>query len=345
MKKILILVSLVASLFAMGGGPSLVEVQSVKKMEVNPLEEFIGSIVLSKQGRISSQINGKVQKVFFESAQKVKKGDVLVQIDSQLLNIQIKSAHDKVRLGQLALNNAKRDLNRYNALKNTNSVSQKVLDTANFQYDSAMQNLILAQNNLDELLIQKSYKNIKAPYDGVIVKKNIEVGEWINTGGDIGTIMNVKYADIIVNLPSAYTYKLANEKTFKVTIQKKQYDAKLSGIIPQGNIKTRTFKAKFTLEKVHGNIFDGMEVSIKLPREKKMEALVVPRDAVISKFGQNVVFINNDNKAMMVPVQIINYLGNNIAIRGKGIKVGMEVVSKGNERIFPNMPIKPINKK
>jgi multidrug efflux pump subunit AcrA (membrane-fusion protein) len=99
------------------------------------------------------------------------------------------------------------------------------------------------------------------------------------------------------------------------------------------------------MDNVKMNVFDGMEVKIKLPRDRKVEALVVPRDAVIVKFGQNVVFVNNDGKAMMLPVQIINFLGNEVAIGAQGLMPGMDVVSKGNERIFPNMPIKPINKK
>jgi multidrug efflux pump subunit AcrA (membrane-fusion protein) len=71
---------------------------------------------------------------------------------------------------------------------------------------------------------------------------------------------------------------------------------------------------------------------------------MVSRDAVIKRFGQNVVFINNDGKAMMIPVQVVGYDGDKTAIRAKGLQAGAHVVVKGNERIFPNQPIKPLNK-
>ena len=345
MKKLLVLLSLVASVFAMGGGPSLVEVQSVKKMQVNPLQEFIGSIELSKKGAISSQTNGKVEKVFFQRAQKVKKGTILVKIDSKLLDLQIKSAKDNLKLKQITLNNAKKEFDRYSELKNTNAVSEQIYDNAVLKYNSAKQNELLAKNTVAELEIQKSYKTIKAPYDGIIASKTIEVGEWLNTGGSIATLLNTSSADLVFNLPSSYTYKLNGTKSFVVDIQGNSLRAKLKGLIPQGNKKTRTFQAIFKMDNIKINIFDGMEVKIKLPRNKKVEALVVPRDAVITKFGQKVVFANNDGKALMLPVQIINYLGNEVAIGAQGLMPGMDVVSKGNERIFPNSPIKPINKK
>jgi RND family efflux transporter MFP subunit len=245
MKKLLVLLSFVASVFAMGGGPSLVEVQSVKKMEVNPLQEFIGSINLSKQGAISSQSNGKVEAVFFENAQKVKKGATLVKIDSKLLDLQLKSAKDNLKLKQITLNNAKKEFDRYSELKNKNAVSEQVYDNALLQYDSAKQNELLAKNTLSELEIQKSYKTIKAPYDGVIASKTIEVGEWINTGGSIGTLINTSKVDLVFNLPSSYTYKLSDANNFEVNIQGNRLRAKLKGLIPQGNKKTRTFQAIF----------------------------------------------------------------------------------------------------
>jgi RND family efflux transporter MFP subunit len=345
MKNLLVLLCFVASVFAMGGGASLVEVQSVKKMEVNPLQEFVGSITLSKQGAISSQSSGKVEFVSFTNAQKVKKGDLLVKVDSKLLDLQIKSAKDNLKLKQITLDNAKKELNRYTELKNSNSVSQQVYDNALLKYDSAKQNLLIAQNSLSELEIQKSYKTIIAPYDGIISSKNIEVGEWINMGGSVATLVNTQVVDLVFNLPSTYTYKLENEKSFEANIQGQKVTAKLKGLIPQGDKKTRTFQALFSIDNNTMNLFDGMEVKIKLPRNKKVEALVVPRDAVITKFGQQVVFANNDGKALMLPIQIINYLGEEVAIGAQGLMPGMDIVSKGNERIFPNSPIKPINKK
>jgi multidrug efflux pump subunit AcrA (membrane-fusion protein) len=64
-----------------------------------------------------------------------------------------------------------------------------------------------------------------------------------------------------------------------------------------------------------------------------VNALIVPRDAVIAKFGQNVVYAVTDSKANMMPVQILGYDGLNAGIQAKGLTDGMLVVVEGNERL------------
>ena len=121
--------------------------------------------------------------------------------------------------------------------------------------------------------------------------------------------------------------------------------AKLNGAIPSGDKLTRTFPVKFKADTNGKFVFDGQEARVNLSKNGKQEALLVPRDSVIKRFGQNVVFfINEKMQAQMIPVEIIGYLDNQIAIKGAGLVVGQEIVSKGNERIFPNSPVNIINK-
>ena len=74
-----------------------------------------------------------------------------------------------------------------------------------------------------------------------------------------------------------------------------------------------------------------------------MKSLIINRDAIINRFGSIVVFANNKGVAMMIPVKVIGYLGQNVAIAGKGLVEGMSIVVKGNERVFPNQPVQVIN--
>ena len=66
---------------------------------------------------------------------------------------------------------------------------------------------------------------------------------------------------------------------------------------------------------------------------------MVPRDAVIRQFGQNVVFSVVEGKAVMFPTRVIGYKESLAAIEAEGLKSGMPVVVKGNERIFPDSPV------
>ena len=332
LKKLLVFIATATISFAMGGGPALVNTAPVTKGVVNPLEEFIGTLEFSKSSALASQSNGAVVKVNFEAGDIVQKGDVIALIDSRILDTQITSA-------KVTSADAKKNFERYKRLKDTTSVSQKVYDDSYLKY-------ITSKATFQSLQTQKEQKSIKAPFDGVIVEKNIEVGEWLNSGKVVAKIVNTNSLNLIFNLPTSYIYKLSQKANYDISLGNIKVSSKLYATIAKGDKLTRTFPVKFKAMAKGNNqfLYDGMEAKIKLPRAKEVESLIVPRDAVIKRFGQDVIFADVDGKAVMMPVQIIGYNKENAAIATKGLVEGMKVVVKGNERIFPNQPIKSLDK-
>ncbi len=344
-KKFLVLVSLAIVGFAMGGQVSLVNTSIVKKGTINPLEEFIGTVKFSKNSKIASQSSGAVIEINFEAGDVIKKGDILVKIDSDILDSKIKSAKALLEIAKINLENATKDHDRYKGLIAKKSISQKIYDDSFFKANSAKQNLNSLRASLDELLIQKKKKTIKAPFDGVVVEKNTEISQWLNIGNSIATLVDTKNIDLIFNLPTSYLYKLSKKENYKIDLGAKKISSKLYASIAKGDKRTRTYPVKFKAKVNNDFLYDGMEAKIKLPRNKKVKSLIVPRDAVIKRFGQNVIFTINDKSiAIMMPVKVVGYKGKFIAISANGLKSGMKIVTKGNERIFPNSPVKIINK-
>lgn len=344
-KKLVILAGLaIYSLGAETPPESLVNTAKVIKGVVNPLEEFIGTLNFSKTSALASQTNGAVVSVKFESGDNLRKGDLLLEVDSRTLDAQIESLKASVNISKINLENATRDYNRYKELMEQKSISQKVYDDSFFKYSEAKQSLNMAEAKLNEQLINKDKKSIKAPYDAVVVEKNIEVSEWVNEGKIIATIIATNEVDLMFNLPTSYIYKLDKNETYEIDLKGKKIKSKLYASIAKGDKRTRTFPVKFKAKVNNEFLYDGMEVKINLPRSKKQEALMVPRDAVIKRFGQNVIFLNVDGIAQMMPVEIVGYTKENVAVAATGLLQGASVVVKGNERIFPKQPIKSLNK-
>ena len=344
-KKLVILAGL--AIYSLGAGTppaSLVNTAKVIKGEVNPLEEFIGTLNFSKTSALASQTSGAVVSVNFEAGDRLRKGDVLLEIDSKVLDAQIESLRASVKISKINLENATRDYNRYKELIEKKSISQKVYDDSFFKYSSSQQNLNIAEAKLKEQLINKEKKSIKAPYDAVVVEKNIEVSEWASAGKTIATIVATNEVNMMFNLPTSYIYKLDKNDSYEINLKGQKIQSKLYASIAKGDKRTRTFPVKFKAKVNSDFLYDGMEVKINLPRSKKQNALMVPRDAVIKRFGQNVIFLNVDGIASMLPVQILGYTNKNVAVSAKGLSAGADVVVKGNERIFPKQPIKSLNK-
>lgn len=322
---------------------ALVETQALKKQEVNDLQEFVGTVNFDKKSKIASETSGVVKKISFEVGQKVKKDEVLIQIDSDILDAQIKASQSAVNMYEVQLKNAKKNYDRFSALIEKKSISQKVFDDSKVEYDVASENLISAKAKLNELSIQKSKKIIKAPYSGVIVEKSININEWLDTGLQIATIVNTQELEVIFNLPISFIGGLKNGDVYDINISDEIIKAKLYAAIPSGDKLTRTFPVRFKADAKDKFIFDGASAKINFAKESKSVALVINRDAVIKRFNMDVVFTVVNDKAVMIPVKVITYFGLNAAIMADGLVEGMPIVTKGNERVFPDMQVQVLN--
>lgn len=344
LKKLLVIGALFTNLiFAQG---ALVEVTQLKKGVVNPLQEFIGSLSFDKKSVIAAQNSGVVKKINFEIGDKVTKGKVLVQIDSDLLEAQINAAKANLASAKAQMNNSSKDYSRYKKLLASKAITQKEYDDAFLKSNSSQSNVKALEAKLKELQIQYEKKKIKAPFSGVIIEKDINLAEWAKEGQAIAKIVDTSKVEFVFNIPLNVLNGLKKGSLYDVFISDKLIKAKLDAIIPNGDKLTRTFPVKFKANLKNSFVFDGQEVKVKLSQNGKKEAFVLPRDAVIKRFGRDVIFAVNDKSMVnMIPVEIVGFANNQIAIKGQGLVEGMKIVSKGNERIFPNMPVKILNDK
>lgn len=341
LKKLIVLVCI----SVLGYSTSLVETSVLKKGEVNPLQEFIGTLSFDKKSVLAAQNSGVVKTINFELGDSIKKNQVLIKIDSDILNAKIKASQAALKTSKDEELNSSKDFNRYKALLSSKSITQKEYEDALLKSSLSSNKVMEKTAYLKELQLQSSKKAIKAPYAGIIVKKSIHLGEWVNAGTPLATIVNVNKAEIIFNIPLSFVKALNIGDIYDISLDKIKIKSKLSAIIPNGDKLTRTFPVKFTANVEDNFVFDGQSAKVSLSKDIKKEAFLLPRDSVINRFSQDVIFvINEKNQAIMIPVKIVGYDGNNIAIRAKGLSEGMNVVFKGNERIFPKQTVKIINK-
>ena len=343
LKKLLLIA--VSSISLLAAGPSLVETTKLIKGEVNPLQEFVGTLKFDKSSVLAAQNSGVVKSVNFELGDIVKKSKTLVSIDADVLNAQINAVKANLESAKDTQKNSSKDYERYKKLLKSKTITQKEYDDALLKMNSSSSSVKALEANLKELQIQSYKKMIKAPYTGTIVEKNINLGEWVNAGTAIAKIVDTTKAEITFNVPLNVFNGLTKGANYDVIVGEKVLKSKLNAAIPQGDKLTRTFPVKFKANLDDVFVFDGQEAKVSLSKDAKTQALLLPRDAVIKRFGQNVVFAINDKMiAQMIPVQIVGYIENQIAVAGQGLVPGMDIVSKGNERVFPNSPVKIINK-
>jgi multidrug efflux pump subunit AcrA (membrane-fusion protein) len=106
----------------------------------------------------------------------------------------------------------------------------------------------------------------------------------------------------------------------------------VTALIPRGDVATRNFPVKIRAANTQSFI-EGMSATVWLPTAKTQSALIVSRDALISNSGRTVVFVIEGSRARALPVAVMAYAGAEVGIAGEGLREGMQVVVKGNERL------------
>ncbi|MEP9412671.1 MAG: efflux RND transporter periplasmic adaptor subunit [Candidatus Brocadia sp.] len=309
-----------------------VVVSEVRSGVVIPEAEFVGTVCYPQVSDVASEVSGKVDSVNFEEGDRVKNGCVLIKINSDLLrkDIQMKKALYEQVSTDLEL--TRRDLKRIEKLYREEAVAEQVYDEHRFRVASLEKKSASMRAEIGRLGLELRKKSVRAPFDGVITKKLIEVGEWVSNGTKVATIARDDVVDVLFHVPENVLTSVTQGKVVVVKAGGTELTGKVFSIIPQGDIPTRTFPVKIRVRN-SASLVAGMEAKAMFPRGAGINALIVERDAVISAFGENIVFVCVDSRAKMIPVKVTGYSGIMAGVEAPELVEGMKVVIKGNERL------------
>ena len=317
-----------------GGGlpPAMVVLGGVKDGEIAPESEFIGTVFFQEVSELAAEVRGKVLEVLFEEGQKVKEFDSLVRLDSDLLEKAMESTAATHGQVSAELERAVGEFKRIKGLYEEKVVSEQVYDDNFYKVQALRKQSASLKAKYEGLKVELEKKTIRAPFAGVVLKREVDRGEWLEAGKAVATIAKFDAIDIIVQVPEGVIRNLKVGRPVALSAGGKKLKGKVVAIVPSGDIRTRTFPVKVRVAN-SASLMEGMEARVSLPTGKRKKALIVERDAVIKKFGKNVVFTIVEGKARMLPVKIIGYSGSTAGVVAEGLKAGMQVVTKGNERL------------
>ncbi|KPK24661.1 MAG: hypothetical protein AMJ61_13460 [Desulfobacterales bacterium SG8_35_2] len=326
-----------------GPPPALVEVAQVIQGEAEPMVEFVGTVYYARKSDVAAEVDGIVEQVFFEEGYRVKNGDTLAILGSDILDTVISATRADYELVLVELEQAKKELQRREPLYREGSVSESAYDEYFFKSKMLENRSLSLKASLERLLLEKKKKKIHSPFDGIVVKKNTEKGEWVDDGGTVAVVADDNIVDIVVNVPAAMLKFLEPGKKLTVKSDSEKLTGEFLSFVPKGDVATRTFDVKIRMQNSAG-LIEGMEARALVPSAEKTASLKVDRDALIDRFGQNVIWLAKDSAAKMVPVQVIGYDGMHVGITGPGLEAGDLVVVKGNERLREGQPVRIGNK-
>jgi RND family efflux transporter MFP subunit len=322
-----------------GPPPALVEVAQIVAGEAEPMAEFVGTVYYARKSDVAAEVEGVVEDVFFEEGYRVKNNEPLVNLGSDILETTINATRADYGLVLVELEQAKKELQRREPLYKEGSVSESAYDEYYFKTRMLENRAMSLKASLDRLLLEKKKKKIRSPFDGVVVQKNADMGEWVDSGGIVAVVADDSVVDIVVNVPAGMLKHLEPGKKIGVKIDGRALTGEFLSFVPKGDVATRTFDVKIRMQNP-GGLIEGMEARALVPSAEKRQGLKASRDALLDKAGSNVIWLVRDSKAKMIPVQVTGYEGMYVSLTGPGLEDGDMVVVKGNERLREGQPVR-----
>jgi membrane fusion protein (multidrug efflux system) len=336
--------------------PPEVWVITVMPTNVPVFEEWIGTLDGFINAQIRAQVTGYLMTQNYAEGSRVKKGDLLFQIDPRPFQAALEQAEAKLSQDKAQFGKTQLDVKRFAPLAKEQAISQE-------QLDDAMQATLAAEGQVkaDEAAVQTAQLNlgftkIISPIDGLAGVALGQIGDLVGQSGNVLT--TVSTIDPIkvyfqVNEQSYLTFW----RRFAVNSEKSSAELSLDLILSDGSVYPE--KGKFFLADRQVNLTTGtLQIAglfsnanfvlrpgqygqVRAQTQTKVNALVVPQRAVTQLQGSYQVFtVDNQNKAHIQPVKVGEQTGSEWVIES-GLKPGDRVVVEGLQKAKEGLAVNP----
>ncbi|WP_425398976.1 efflux RND transporter periplasmic adaptor subunit [Aeoliella sp.] len=338
--------------------PSTVRAALVENRDVQHHHRVTGSLRAVARGDVSALEEGRIVEITVREGAEIRQGDVIARLDQRRLAAQrselvasLKAAEATVSQTKLELMQARRDLERSRDL-----VASRAVTVEEFQHretNAAVAEANLAtnerrvaeeQSQLELIDVRLADMVVRAPYDGFVVSRHAEPGEWIRPGEPFITLVSSGTIEAWLDVPERFSQSLS-DSSLQVKAEGVQESLGALAVkrVSDVNTRTRTFPLVLTLDDRAGQLVPGMSVSAWLPLGPRQSRLTVPKDAVIRSGRTAYVYKAVDQPsgavAVQTPVSVAFETGESVVLSGGNLVAGDLVVIEGNERLMPGSAI------
>ncbi|QOJ04795.1 MAG: efflux RND transporter periplasmic adaptor subunit [Planctomycetia bacterium] len=336
-----------------------VEVAAVERELVAPTIQLVGTVRPRIRTIVATEIAGLVSELPVEEGDSVKKGDVLCRLRETQRQLALDES--KARLSELGdvivereamLRKTEFEAQRMEGLYKLERCTEKEFRDAREEYEAAKgrhQQAVHAhaayQATVDRMADDVSRMTIRAPCDGFVVSKQTEIGSWVELGGAVVELIDLSTVKVRVSAPESAAPWCEPGEPVVVHIDAlgRSFDGKIARRVPDADPQARTVPIEVDVPNAKAEILAGMFARVAVPNGPRRMAPIVPKDAVVVRGAQQMVFSITETAegflAVPVSVKIESELADRVSISGAGVEALRAVVIRGNEYLFGPTPV------
>lgn len=280
-----------------------VSVDKVEKREIEKTLSFVGNLEPAEKATIVPDISGKLWKIYVDVGERVKKGQVLAELDHRHIDLQLEQAKAGFEVAKANLEDAKTNYLRMEKLYKENAISSQQFEKVKLAYEAAQSQFQQAQAALNLAQYQRDVSIMKAPFDGVIVERLAEEGDVINPmmgsfGSRGGVLVLMNFSKIKVDLDVSEKDISQVKKGQKAYLEISSYPGRrFTGEVTIVNLAAdalaKTFKVRTEFDNPDLLLKPGTFGTVTIVTVSKKDVLAIKKEGLVEDF----VFVVEDGIA------------------------------------------------
>ncbi len=289
---------------------------------LNPYLNLPGRLEAYSRAPIFARVSGYVKSWKVDIGARVKAGDLLAEIEAPDLDQQLLQARADLVNAQAAAKLSDATLRRRQTLLTQNFASQQDVDERTADLNSKNALVKSGQANVDRLEALASYKQLTAPFDGIVTARDTDVGALINAGNGGGAAMfvisDIKKLRVYVNVPQTYVPAIKVGTKALISVPEypdRTFDAVVESSSQAVDVASGTARMQLGVDNTKGELLPGSYSNVRLDLSRDTQPLHIPASALIfDQNGLRVATVGPNDRVVFKKVTIARDLGRDIEI-------------------------------
>jgi multidrug efflux system membrane fusion protein len=306
------------------------------------IAEYPGEVRPRVESRLGFRVGGKIVARKVDPGAIVKRGQVLMQLDPQDLQLVQAQADAGLKAADSNLALARAELGRYQDLRAKNFVSQAVLDAKETAYKAAQSSRDQAFAAHRTQSNQTGYTTLVSDVDGVVTSVDGEVGQVVAAGSPVVRVAQAGDKEIVIGIPENKVETLRRISDVRVRIWSNPDDVlagKVRELSPIADAATRTYTAKISIPNAPAEVRLGMTAYVSFADKTPNAMIKVPLSALFQEKAGTAVWVVDGGTVKLTRVQVFGPSGNDILL-ASGVAPGQTIVTAGVNMLKPGQKVK-----
>jgi len=322
-------------------GPATVEVDTVKTGRIVETREAVGTVRAFESITVTAKVAGIITEIGFEEGQKVKAGDMLVQLDAAERKAEIEQANAEANRAIALRNEVAIKLERAQALSRTGAGTSAQVEDLTAQMKSLEGSIASAQAQRRAAEARLEELTVRAPFAGRVGTRSVSLGAYIPPGTRITSLDDLSRVRLDFNVPENLLGRLKPGQTVNArsaAYQGRIFKGAVTTIDPRIDQTTRTVRLTAEFDNPDEALRPGMFLSVALEVTTKDDAVVIAEEAIVSEGLRQIVYPVKDNKVERRVVRIGQRQNGKVEVV-EGLQPGETIVVLGVQRVRPGAEV------